>query len=98
MKKPTMMHHRAIKHIIRYVKQTTCYKLKYQRGRGPKELVGFTDSDLARDIDDRKSTARTAFYLNENMISWHSQKQRTVTLSFNEVEFMEATAASCQAL
>ena len=55
MEKPTMMQHRAIKHILRYVKQTTCYGLKYQRGRNPEKLINFTASDSARDIDDRKN-------------------------------------------
>ena len=72
MEKPTMMHHQAVKHILCYVKETTSYGLKYQRGRGPKELVGFTDSDLAGDIDDRKSTTGMTFYLNKNLISWQS--------------------------
>ena len=49
--------------------------LKYQRGQGLEELVGFTDSDLAGDIDDRKSTTGMAFYLNEIFFSWQSQKQ-----------------------
>ena len=74
MEKPTMMHHQAIKHILCYVKGTKSYGLKYQRGRGPEELVVFTDSDSARDIDDRKNTTRMAFYLNENLISRQSQK------------------------
>ena len=72
--------------------------LKYQRGQGPKELVDFTDSDLARVIDDRTSTAGMTFYLNENLISWESQKQRTVTILSCEAEFMAATAVSCQVL
>ena len=75
MKRPTMMHHQAIKHILRYVNGTTSYGLKYQRGKGPKELVSFTDSDLARDIDDRKCTAGMTFYLNKNLISWQSLNQ-----------------------
>ena len=54
MEKPTMMHHQAVKYILCYVKGTTSYGLKYQRGRGPEELVDFIDSDLARDIDDIK--------------------------------------------
>ena len=69
MEKPTMMHHQAMKHILRYVKETTSYKMKYQRGWGPEELVDFSDSDLEGDIGDRKSTAGTTFYLNENLIS-----------------------------
>ena len=32
MEKPTVMHHQAVKHVPRYVNETTSYKLKYQRG------------------------------------------------------------------
>ncbi|XP_023513259.1 uncharacterized protein LOC111777776 [Cucurbita pepo subsp. pepo] len=32
MEKPTMMHHQVVKHILHYVKGTTSYGLKYQRG------------------------------------------------------------------
>ena len=98
MEKPTMMHYQAVKHILSYVKGTTSYGLKYQRGRGLEELVGFTDSDLAGDIDDRKSIAGMVFYLNGNLISCQSQKQQTVTLSSCEAEFMAATTVLCQAL
>ena len=56
--------------ILRYVNRTTYFGLKYQRGRGLEELVDFTDSDLAGDIDDRKSIIGMTFYLNENLISW----------------------------
>ena len=50
MEKPTMMHHQAVKHILCYGKGTTSYGLKYQRGRGPKELIDFTNSDLAHKL------------------------------------------------
>ena len=39
-----------------------------------------------------------AFYVNECLVSWNSQKQKTVALSSCEAEFMAATAAACQAL
>ena len=39
-----------------------------------------------------------AFYLNENLITWNSYKQKTVSLSSCESEFMAATAAAQQAL
>ena len=70
MEEPNMMHHQAVKHILRNVKETTSYRLKYQRGRGLVEVVDFIDSDLAGDINDRKSTIEMTFYLNINFISW----------------------------
>lgn len=39
-----------------------------------------------------------AFYLNESLITWCSQKQRCVALSSCKAEFMAATAAACQAI
>ena len=39
-----------------------------------------------------------SFYLNENLISWQSQKRQTMALSSYEVEFMAATASLCQIL
>lgn len=37
-----------------------------------------------------------AFYLNESLITWVSQKQKCVALSSCEAEFMAAAAAACQ--
>ena len=37
-----------------------------------------------------------AFYLNDSLITWVSQKQRCVALSSCEAEFMAANAAACQ--
>ncbi|KAK8926339.1 hypothetical protein KSP39_PZI018277 [Platanthera zijinensis] len=39
-----------------------------------------------------------AFYINDCLVSWNSQKQKTVALSSCEAEFMAATAAACQAM
>lgn len=38
------------------------------------------------------------FYLDDGLVTWASQKQRSVTLSSCEAEFMAATAAACQAI
>ena len=61
-------------------------------------MVGYTDSDLGADVVERRSTGWMAFYLNENLITWCSHKQKSVALPSCELEFMEATAAAKQAL
>lgn len=61
-------------------------------------LTGFSNSDLAGNLDDRKSTGGLAFYLNESLITWVSQKQCCVALSSCEAEFMAATTAACQGI
>ncbi|XP_074363520.1 secreted RxLR effector protein 161-like [Apium graveolens] len=55
-----------------------------------------TMSIIACDVVDKKSTGGMAFYLDESVITWVSQKQRSVALSSCEAKFMAATAASCQ--
>lgn len=97
MEKPTVMHHKVVKQILRYLKGTIHFGLVYARGRC-EELAGYTDSDLAGDLDDRRSTGGMVFYINGSPVSWCSQKQKTVALSSCEAEFMAATAAACQAL
>ncbi|OAE34467.1 hypothetical protein AXG93_3472s1020 [Marchantia polymorpha subsp. ruderalis] len=57
----------------------------------------FSDSDMAGDMDDRKSTTGVLFSLGGSPITWQSQKQKTVALSSCEAEYIAATSAACQA-
>lgn len=98
MERPTTMHLSAVKRILRYIKGTLEYGLVYTKGSGNYLLCGYSDSDLAGQVDDRKSTGGMTFYLNESLITWVSQKQRCVALSSYEAEFMAATAAACQGI
>ncbi|KAL9260570.1 Copia protein-like protein [Drosera capensis] len=98
MERPTIMHHKVVKQILRYLKGTVDYGLIYMSGQHKESFIGYTDSDLAGDHDGRKSTSGMAFYMNESLVSWNSQKQKTVALSSCEAEFMAATAAACHAL
>lgn len=97
MERPTILHWKAVKQILRYLKGTVEFGLEYTSG-GDGKLLGFCDSSLADDVDNRRSTSGMVFYVNSNVISWASQKQKSVALSSCEAEFMAATAAACQAL
>lgn len=98
MEAPTVKHHQAVKHILRYVKGTVNHGLVYVRSEDKKTIVGYTDSDLAGDVVDRRSTGGMCFYLNGSLISWASQKQRVIALSSCEAEYMAATTAACQSI
>lgn len=74
MEKPTEMHLNAAKKILRYVKGTLNYGLIYSKDSANNAITGFSDSDLAGNIEDRKSTSGIVFYLNESVITWVSQK------------------------
>ena len=69
-----MLHLNAVKRILRYVKGTLELGLVYSKTSGNNVLTGFSDSDLAGNPEDRRSTSRMAFYLNESLVTWVSQK------------------------
>lgn len=96
MEKSTILHMGAVKRILRYVKGTVNYGLRYTKGKGNYILTGFSNSDFAGNTEDRRRTGGMAFYLNENLITWVSQKQKCIALSSCEAEFMAANATACQ--
>jgi len=59
-------------------------------------LLGYTDSDQAGDLVQRKSTSGVLFFLGSNLITWSSQKQRIVALSSCEAEYVAAALGACQ--
>ena len=63
-----------------------------------KDLIGYTDSDFACSLDDRKRSSGFVFHLGSGVISWASKKQPIVTLSLVEEEYVAATSTTCQAV
>jgi len=97
MEKPKETHWQAAKRIMRYVKGTKRYGIFYTVSECS-DLVGYTDSDWAGSVDDRKSTSGYVFHIGSGAISWASKKQPIVALSTAEAEYVAATAAACQAI
>ena len=85
-----------MKHILRYLKGTIRYGCNYERGTELKPfLLGFSDSDFAGDVEDRKSTTCVVCFLGNSLVTWASQKQKIVALSSCEVEYVEPAACQC---
>lgn len=98
MHKPTKQHFGAAKRILRYLRGTSNYGLWYSHVSNLK-LFGFSDSDWAGSLDDRRSTSGFLFSLGSGAITWTSKKQATVALSSSEAEYVAAAAAAtCQAI
>jgi hypothetical protein len=88
LERPTEEHFQAVKKILRYIGGMLQYGLRYGRRTGTTRLVGYCDSDLADDIDTRKSTTCTMFFLGKSLVGWLSLKQRVVALSSCEAEYI----------
>ena len=83
-------HMQAAKRILRYVKGTVDYGIKYAK-TDQFQLVGFSDSDWAGLIDDMKSTTGFCFSLGLGVISWCSKKQEIVAQCTVEAKFINST-------
>jgi hypothetical protein len=77
---------------MRYLKGTLDYGLRYVTDH-EFGLYGYSDSDWADNIPDRKSTSTYCFSLGSSMVSWSNRKQLCVALSTAEAEYVAACAA-----
>ncbi|MBE3102865.1 MAG: hypothetical protein IMZ40_01355 [Bacilli bacterium] len=98
MEAPTQEHLAAVKRILRYIAGSVRLGCRYGRSTGAPRLVGYSDSDLGGDVDSRKSTSGTLFFLGSSPVTWQSQKQKIVALSSCESEYVAAATAACQGI
>ncbi|WVZ24581.1 hypothetical protein V8G54_003125 [Vigna mungo] len=82
---PGKEHLEAVKWILRYLRGSAKRSLCF--GNGDLNLIGYSDSDMAGDVDSRKGA-----------VSWQSKLQKCVTLSTVEAEYVAVTEASKEML
>ncbi|XP_072060235.1 secreted RxLR effector protein 161-like [Arachis hypogaea] len=97
MEEPCTNHLQAAKRILRYIKGTLNDGIYYEN-TNEVNLVSYTDSDWAGDIETRKSISEFAFNLGSGAISWSSKKQPIVALSTAEAEYIAAGSWATQAV
>ena len=61
-------------------------------------MVGFSDSDYAGCVDDKKSTSGYNFMMAKGDVMWKSVKQTLTTSSTMEVEYVVCYEATCHAI
>lgn len=86
----------AVKRIFKYLVGTINHGILYESGGRKLEisLSGYSDADFAGDVDTRRSTTGYAFCINNFLVTWSSQRQKMVTLSTTESEYVAAATAS----
>ena len=90
---PKESHLTAVKQIIPYINGMSDYGIWYSRDSN-ECLAGYSNADWAGCIDDRKSTSGGCFYLGNNLVSWMSRKENSVSLSTAKAEYI-AMASCC---
>jgi Reverse transcriptase (RNA-dependent DNA polymerase) len=79
---PGKQHWEAVKWILRYLRGTS--KLCLSFWKDEVVLEGYTDADMAGDLDHRKSTSGYMFTFTGGAVSWQSKLQKCVALSTTE--------------
>ena len=88
-----------LKRILKYSEATKDNKLVYKKSKKKEiELSCFKDSDYAGSLEDRKSTSGYLFKYGMCVISWNSSKQKTISLSSTEAEYIGLATAAKEAL
>jgi hypothetical protein len=86
MHDPRDSHLQLIKHILRYIKGTSHYGLQIHK-TSDLGLIAYSDADWAGCPDTRKSTSGFCVFLGNNLVSWSSRRQHTVSRSSAEAEY-----------
>ncbi|OWZ07262.1 LOW QUALITY PROTEIN: reverse transcriptase [Phytophthora megakarya] len=79
-------HWEAVKQIIKYVKGTTGHGLGFSGS--DIRLSAYSDSDYAAEEDERKSVSGYVTFIGNCAVTWSSRKQRIVTQSTVEAEYI----------
>ena len=94
MSNPSKDHWLGIKRLLRYIKGTLTYGLKFVANKNECDLHDYADPNWAGDVDTRRSISGYIFKVADATISWSSKKQSTVAKSTTEAEFVALTQAS----
>ena len=97
MTNPNQTHMNAVLQEFRYLAGTPETRLFFQKNGDP-VLRGFVNSDWGGDTDTGKSTTGWVFCLAGSPISWSSQRQKTVSSSSTEAEYIAASDACKEAI
>jgi hypothetical protein len=86
MHDPRESHFALIKRILRYIKGTLQFGLSLSRSQSH-DLVVYSDADWTGCSDTRRSTSGYYVFHSNNLISWSSKRQHTMSLSSAEAEY-----------
>jgi hypothetical protein len=87
----------AEKHILRYLRGTITYGLRYTSSGGL-FLHGYANVDWAGSLVDRNSTSGYCFSLGSPMIYWSRQKKGSIAQSTTEAEYIATSDARKEAV
>jgi hypothetical protein len=88
MHAPHTTHYQLLKRILRYVKGTSGHGLQLYKSANH-DLIAYSDADWTGCPDTRRSTSGYYVFYGDNLLSWSSKRQPTVSISSAEAEYCE---------
>lgn len=95
MSAPTNLDMQAGFRMIRYVKGSLGTGLHFSSS-STKRMAAYSDSDWAACPTTRRSMTGYCVYLGQNIVSWQSRKQHTVSKSSAEAEYRALSTTACE--
>ena len=87
----------AIFRILKYLKSAPGKGLIFSKHKHL-DVSGYTDSDWAGNITDRRSTSGYFTFVGGNLVTWKSKKQKVVARSSAEAEYRGMALGVCEML
>ncbi|UYV66183.1 hypothetical protein LAZ67_4000630 [Cordylochernes scorpioides] len=94
---PGRRHWQAAKHVLRYLHGSINLSLVYRR-TDSNDVCAYSDADSASDIDDRRSNSGTAITIGHSLVIWKTCKQKCVSLSTMEAEYLALSQTTKEAV
>ena len=88
---PKESHITAVKSIIKYVKSTSSFGVWHDKDTND-VLAKYSEADWVGNANDHKSTLGGCFYFGNNLVSWMSKNQNSISLFTTEVEYIAASS------
>ncbi|CAL2255207.1 unnamed protein product [Prunus armeniaca] len=97
MHSPIEDHMGVVMRILRYLKVTPGKGLMFSK-YGHRDVERYTDADWASSATDRRSTFGYFTFVDGNLVTWRSKKQKVVSRSSAEAEYRGMTHGVCELL
>ncbi|GJV89059.1 ribonuclease H-like domain-containing protein [Tanacetum coccineum] len=97
MHSPLQSHFTAALRVLRYLKSAPGTGIQFYKGSSF-SLHAFSDADWAKSPKTRKSVSGFCLYLCNNLVSWKSKKQATISRSSAESEYRCLASTTCETI
>nr|GEX43728.1 ribonuclease H-like domain-containing protein [Tanacetum cinerariifolium] len=90
MHAPLRFHFDIALEVLKYLKLAHGLGVNFSKRKGNCLVTAFSDSDWAKCHITRKSVSRYCVLINDNLVSWKSKRQTTLSKSSAEAEYRSA--------